>query len=332
MSRIIVFIENQSYLNFTKPYLDSLIRMNIEFQIFSLENIKIDDIENEKIKFFNSKKTLNKALINLECDYFITTTPGIGNSFFPKSKILPKSKRPKYIYFFHSLVSPNENYAKNSFNGFDIILSPNNTITNQLKYIVGEKYTKILTVGYQHLEKNNKEHINTNNFLIAPSWGKDNLFSDKYNQQLLQMIERLKDNEKNVFLRPHPMDIEILKKLEKINGINLYSTNDINFRNFDCLITDWSGISLEFFYSTRNVVGFVNTPKKIKRKLKRVERKLNLVENMVRNKIGPILDVENLDLELLFNFQYQKSEYIEKLFLPEFPKIDIDNIFLSLFK
>jgi hypothetical protein len=53
---------------------------------------------------------------------------------------------------------------------------------------------------------------------------------------------------------------------------------------------------------------------------------------MVRNKIGPILDVENLDLELLFNFQYQKSEYIEKLFLPEFPKTDIDNIFLSLFK
>ena len=107
-------------------------------------------------------------------------------------------------------------------------------------------------------------------------------------------------------------------------------TNDINFRNFDCLITDCTGLSLEFFYSTRNVVELIL--QKIKRKLKRVREKLNLVENMVRNKIGPILDVENLDLELLFNFQYQKSEYIEKLFLPEFPKIDIDNIFLSLFK
>ena len=64
-------------MNFYKPYLDSLLRMNIEFQIFSLENIKIDDIENEKIKFFENQKTLNKTLINLECDYFIITTPGI---------------------------------------------------------------------------------------------------------------------------------------------------------------------------------------------------------------------------------------------------------------
>ena len=78
---------------------------------------------------------------------------GIGNFYFPKSKNFPKKNRPKYIYFFHSLVSPNENYVEKSFSGFDYILSPNKLITDQLKYLVKDKSTQIFTVGYQYLRK-----------------------------------------------------------------------------------------------------------------------------------------------------------------------------------
>ena len=55
----------------------------------------------------------------------------------------------KYIYFFHSLNSPNENYSKNSFNGFDLIFSPNQVISEQLSYLVNLKTTEIVTTGYQ---------------------------------------------------------------------------------------------------------------------------------------------------------------------------------------
>ena len=74
MSRIIVFIENQNYFNFTKPYLDVLEKLSIEYEIFTLGNLEIFDIKNKKVSVFENQKMLNKSLINLECDYFITTT------------------------------------------------------------------------------------------------------------------------------------------------------------------------------------------------------------------------------------------------------------------
>ena len=53
------------------------------------------------------------------------------------------------------LVSPNRVYSKNSFKNFDYILSPNNLISSQLKYLT--KNSKILTIGYPLLnEKINK--------------------------------------------------------------------------------------------------------------------------------------------------------------------------------
>ena len=326
MSRIIVFIENQNYFKFTKPYLDVFEKLSVEYEIFTLGNLNNFNIKSSKVTVFDNQKALNKSLLTLECDYFLTTTPGIGNFYFSKSKILPKNKRPKYIYFFHSLVSPNENYAENSFNGYDIILSPNSTITNHLGYLINKKKTQIITVGYQYLERKSLDYEDTNNVLIAPSWGKDNLFSDKYNQQFINLIEILQKNGKKIFLRPHPMDLNNLTKLKENINLNLYLLNKIDFHNFDYLITDWSGISLEYFYSTRKVVGFLNTPKKIKRKLKSKELELDLTENMVRNKIGPIIDLNNIEIDVLFNFKYERSEYIDNLFLPEFQNKNIENI------
>ena len=82
-----------------------------------------------------------------------------------------------------------------------IILSPNSTITNHLGYLINEK-TQIITVGYQYLERKSLDYEDTNNVLIAPSWGKDNLFSDKYNQQFINLIEILQKNGKKIFLGP----------------------------------------------------------------------------------------------------------------------------------
>ena len=47
---------------------------------------------------------------------------------------------------------------------------------------------------------------------------------------------------------------------------------------------------------------------------------------MVRNKIGPIIDLNNIEIDVLFNFKYERSEYIDNLFLPEFQNKNIENI------
>ena len=331
MSDFVVFIENKSYLSFTYPYLQILTKMGADITIYTLEELELPDIDKSKILIFQNKKELNKSLASLSCDYFLTTTPGIGNFYFPKSKNFPKKNRPKYIYFFHSLVSPNENYVEKSFSGFDYILSPNKLITDQLKYLVKDKSTQIFTVGYQYLRKNDYvDNFKTGNILLAPSWGENNLFSDGNKEQLLNLVNKLKDSGLNVYLRPHPMEFERVKTLKDFFQVYFYLDYIVDHTNFDYLITDWSGISLEFFYSTSNPVGFVNTSKKQRRNLQSRESKLELIENQIIEKIGPKLNLENLDIKKLLKFSYSSSDYIDNLFQPEFNEIQVENLLRNL--
>jgi len=330
----VVFIENKSYLHFTLPYLEVLKNIGIEFSIWTLEDLKHADISNVDVKVLQNKQELNKFMSNLNSDYFLTTTPGIGNYYFPKSKIYPKKLRPKYIYFFHSLVSPNENYVDKSFRGFDYIFSPNLVISNQLKYLINDKDTQVYTVGYQYLNQNlnqNYNNLNSGNVLIAPSWGKNNLFSEENNHRLVKLVDNLEVNELKVYLRPHPMEINTIKRLEEKIKFNLHLSDIVDFTNFDYLITDWSGISLEYFYSTNNPVGFVNTIKKQRRKLKKSEINLKLIENQIINKIGPKLDLDEMDIDKLLNFQYNSSQYINSLYEPVFDKQNVENLFKHIF-
>ena len=146
--KVVFFLEGSFHLRFLMPLIKTVIDDNyIDYQIISLENFNIPNVKNSNFKFIE-KKNINKFLLELKADYFITTTPGVGYSYFPKSQVLPKKNRPKYIYVFHSLVSPNQVYAKNSFNKFDIIFSPNSIISEQLKVLVSKKQKFLLLVTH----------------------------------------------------------------------------------------------------------------------------------------------------------------------------------------
>src|SRR6056300_424729 len=107
---ITIFIENDSHYRFVSKLVEILYKEN-KLRIISLEHLSdLFDHENISLSVFSHSKELISSLLNLECDLFFTTTPGLNSSSFPKSKISPKNKRPKYIYLFHSLVSPNEMY------------------------------------------------------------------------------------------------------------------------------------------------------------------------------------------------------------------------------
>ncbi len=58
------------------------------------------------------------------------------------------------------------------------------------------------------------------------------------------------------------MDSEVLKVLKNYENIELYLKEKVDHSNFDFVITDWSGISLEYFYARHKPVGFVNTEKR----------------------------------------------------------------------
>jgi len=293
---ITIFIENDSHYRFVSKLVETLYKEN-KLRIISLEHLSdLFDHENISLSVFSHSKELISSLLNLKCDLFFTTTPGLNSSSFPKSKISPKNKRPKYIYLFHSLVSPNEMYSKNSFYNFDYIISPSETVGEQLKLLVGKK-TKILNFGYllfDNMEaysfKNYKEKV-----LIAPSWGDQGLSKNlSAIQKIIKSIESIK---LDAVFRPHPMNIDnfgdenfFLDNCEIDLNLDLKNLQDYKF-----LITDCSGIALEYYFLTERPVLFINVPKKRKRNLTFAEKKLNLIEDDMRNIIGTIIEPDEID-------------------------------------
>ena len=225
-----------------------------------ISNVIIPKSNVEKINILN----------NLSGDYFITTTPGIGHSYFPKSKIWPKTKRPKYVYLFHSLVSPNEMYAKNSFKNFDIIFSPSEKIKMQLEYLVPNDL-KIIVSGYLMFDNQSLHPIINNpqkKVLIAPTWGDSGLINDI--ETLNRIQESLAKKNFEVIIRPHPMTFQNNKIMKNLNAFNLDRTHEVeNFNKYEFLITDYSGIALEYYFFTQKPTLFIESSKKSKEKSKK---------------------------------------------------------------
>ena len=67
------------------------------------------------------------------------------------------------------------------------------------------------------------------------------------------------DLDLEITLRPHPMELNKSKELKKIfkeNVIFDFDKHLDNLHNYKYLMTDWSGISLEYFYYKRSPVLF----------------------------------------------------------------------------
>lgn len=300
---ITIFIENQSHLRFVTKLIEILSKEN-KILVISLDTL-VNLFSNKNItsKVVKDSKELISILLNLKCDLFFTTTPGLNNSTFPKSKVFPKFNRPKYIYLFHSLVSPNEMYANNSFYYFDYIISPSEIVSNQLIYLVSKK-TKILTFGY--LLFDNEKAFSYKNFfeevLIAPSWGEQGLSK---NLLLIEKIaECFNDQKLKAVFRPHPMNIDEFehRKIDIINCRLDLNRELNNLQDYKFLITDCSGIALEFYFLTKRPVLFVNLPKKRKRKLSFSEKKLILIEDKMKKIIGNIVEPNELNLNTIIPY------------------------------
>ncbi len=256
-------------------------------RIYKSDNLTIQVLDSDLEKI--------KTLKTLTGDLFITTTPSIGSSIFPKSA-MPKNKRPTYVYVFHSLVSPNEMYSKGSFEGFDILLSPSVLISEQLKPLIS-KTAQVFTTGYLLFDKIQKFEFKdefVNDVLIAPTWGTKGL------NEIINNIEKIKNfintlGLKAIF-RPHPMTS--LDELTKV-PFDIDTDKDLdNLHSYKYLITDYSGIALEFFYLTGRPIIFLDVPKKVKRKIpvfSTKEKNYLLIENEMRNLIGKSYSLNELN-------------------------------------
>ena len=307
----VFFSEGRYYQTYFDEFI-KLIAKNINNELIYLSSDKNDVINEKNIRnIYIGNGFLRLFYLSvIKCKYFFMTLTDLNNHNIRRSKNIEK-----YVYIFHAANSTHRAYTKNAFNNYDIILCPGIKHEEEIKKtenLYKLKKKKLVRSGYFFLDKIRNLNLKQNNkiltILLAPSWNYNNTnFVNDYLDQLL--FNLLSANKYKVIFRPHP---ETLKREKKIIDIikNKYSSyksfsidldkeNLISLQKSDLLITDYSGIAIEFIIGLKKPTIFFSKYKKVHNSdYKLISEKT--LEDEVKEKFG--LSIEDPKFEKINSY------------------------------
>ena len=316
------YSENSIYFQFYKGTIDYIINnSNIKIlYITSDKNDPVFEYDNDRINVFYIKRFIPLVFPLIGTKALVLTMADLNRYHIKKS-----TKNVNHIYMFHSAVSSHVQYNQGAFNHYDTIFCVGPHHVNEIRkteeiYKLNKK--NLVKVGYSWLEELDilyKEKIKktktADKILIAPSWGKGNILDSCINQ-ILDNILHLK---LKIIVRPHPEYIKrnfdklVSLKSKYKNFKNLiFELKSDSFENIidsSLLITDWSGIAIEFELGMGKPVIYINTPKKIHNdqhgllKIQSIEDELRIISGLTLE----IDDCSRIDEFIQKEIQYKKS-------------------------
>lgn len=328
---IIFYAEHAGYYPYFEGTINEITKTHHICYITSDKNDPIFSTNNKNITPFYFKKLLPWFMMLINTKVFVMTLTDL-HQFHLRRSINPVN----YLYIFHALVSTNMMYREGAFDHYDTILCCG---PHHIKEIIKReqdenlKTKKLVKGGYYRLEQIHQQFLGattvgattvgsttvgsttvapTKTILIAPSWGEHNIVKT-CGKEVIQNL--LQNTDYNIILRPHP-EIkkhmpEKLLEYEKLFGNNerftletSIATNQSMLKS-DLLITDLSGIALEYSFGTERPVLFIDLPYKIKNEhYSKIGTPLEL---SIRSEIGTIVPPENIQ-----DVSNRAKELIEK--------------------
>lgn len=323
--KYIFFSENKSYQKYTYLLIEMLSK-KFPGKIAYVSSDYDDYIKNLDVKnFYIGEGFLRKYFFNtVRIKNFILTTTDLGNNVLKKNKNVLN-----YIYIFHSPVSTFKQYMLNAFDNYDIILCNGNYQFDEIRNsenLNKKNKKKLIKSGYIYFDYLiNQVNLNKEpqEILLAPSWNINEKFY--FNQSFEKLISVLLEKNFRVRFRPHP---EITKRSKKILDSYEKKFSNKNFfldfnpeniealENAKCLITDNSGIAIEYLLVLKRPVLYLDDKEKI-HNTNFSNYESFAIEDDIKNKFGfkfGINEIPNINLKINFaikNFDTKKIE-IEK--------------------
>jgi YidC/Oxa1 family membrane protein insertase len=307
---IVFYAENKASMNHFRLLILELTEER-NFQICYITSVK-----NDPILSINDKNILafyigdgivrTKFFLELKAKILIMDTPDLDSFHIKRSKIFPVH----YIYIFHSMFSVHSYLRKGAVDHYDTIFCVGEHHKREIletEKIYGLKPKKLVDYGFGRLdtllrERSNfkKKKLNTENLIIiAPTYGDNNLLKICG----VKLIETLLDSNFKVLLRPHFRIFKESKDVIRIIRDKFQNNNNFLleegiikpeiFHSSRCMISDWSGISLEYAFIFERPIIYIDVPKK---ELNAEVDKISLqpIEVSIREEIGYLVDPNNL--------------------------------------
>jgi len=304
VKKIVFYSEHQIYYQYFEGLINALLQdSDLKFCYLTSDKDDPINMKDPRIKVFYFNKLLPFVFYSIRSKVVIMTMTDLNNFIFKRSVW-----DVHYVYMFHAMVSTHMVYRKGAFDHYDTIFCVGPHHLQELKKmeaLTARSKKKLFKVGYHRVEKISFDHqaylIQKKNIprqhktvLIAPSWGNFNILDIC----LETLLSTLSHADYRVIVRPHPEYIrrfparisKISKLIENdtLVRLELDLLSDQSLHEADHLITDWSGIALEYAFGTGRPVIFVDVPKKISNPdYEKLE--LTPIEVDLRPKIGKII-------------------------------------------
>lgn len=289
-------------------------------------NFKHDNLRT----YYIGKNKLIYLFMKLEANKVVMTTPDLQKYYLKRSLV---KEDIEYIYLDHGMTSLNLTLRTGALDYFDTIFANGPEQVKEIREIEELRNTKkkqIVKVGFPLMDdlieeyNKNKSENEKKTILIAPSHQKDNILESCVDN----ILEQLLDTEYRVIVRPHPQYIQ--RKPERIEELtdkykDKFSDNfkfELDFSSnenvylADLVITDWSGIGMEYSLATTKPTLYINTKMKVINKdYEKIDTKP--LDIIIRNKIGKAIEkeetkeIKKIVDELITNQNKYKEENIK---------------------
>lgn len=328
---IVFYAENKASMNHFKSLILELTeKMNLSIcYVTSVKNDPIFSTKNQKIKsyYVGDGAARTKFFLTLKAKVLIMDMPDLETFHIKRSKTHPVH----YVYVFHSMFSIHSYLRKGAIDNYDTIFCVGEHHENEIREtekVYGLKPKKLIKYGFGRLdtlidEKKNYSETSSENknlILIVPSYGDNNLLEVCG----IELIDYLLKSNFKILLRPHFRILndttDLVKSIkEKFENYSNFILEDgiipsNLFHNSLCMISDWSGISLEYAFVFERPVIFIDVPKKnLNPNVNDIP--LEPIEISIRNKIGYVVSPDNLKeiTNILKNLEKNNQKFEEQI-------------------
>ncbi len=305
---IVFYAEQQSYWAFLEGVVGQLQSLSPTpfCYVTSDPNDSILKRKDLRIHAFYLNKLLPFFMLFVGCRAFVMTLTDL-NQFHLKRSI---NESVHYVYVFHALNSTHMAYRNGAFDHYDSILCAGPFMVEEIRKREEQQKLKpkqLIEAGYYRLERIHAryvregvaEHEGRKRVLVAPSWAAHNVVE----AHGAALIRSLADANYDVIVRLHPETMKRTPGLVASLEAELADRSNVVFEKTvgsddsilaaDVLITDWSGIALEFAFGTERPVLYLDVPRKVQND-RYQELGIEPFEATMRERVGMVVPVEEI--------------------------------------
>ena len=308
--RITFYSEGKNYWPHLKHLLQCVLSADIPVCYITADPADpVVDVQHPRLTVFviDSDHARIWLFENIDTDIMIMTMPDLHQYQIKRSRY-----PVHYLYVQHSLVSLHMVYRRGAFDYFDSICcaGPHHAAEiRAMEQFYASKPKKLLSYGYpwldeirqssgNHWSQDQHDHLHV---LLAPSWGKEMILESGLGAKI---VDHLLNLGHTVTLRPHPQTLKLTPKIvqsivrqHQFNSCFHFESHvagQDSLHQSDMMITDWSGVALDYAFGLSKPVNFMDVPRKINNP---DYHKLGIepLEVLIREQIGKVVDIEHCD-------------------------------------